>query len=606
MLGGLAEAEKALRAELDKTTDLDNTVRRLETEVREATRQLTEATAREASLSDKTRDQERDLQLVRTETLDLRAEVKRHRTRARELEEQIQNDDRADRLEATLKNTQDKADDLEFKFSKLQQTYSALKKERDELSHRQEGLAAAETEWRTKHDALQEQHTSVQTQLQSITSEHAALAGEKASLQANVNTSQQSLAESQQQLSQAASELAQSSRQLQSAQNELRQAIRRAEESEKIQKDMQAESARLVKSLEEMRPKIVELSNDKAELLDQHESLKSTLKARDNVISELEATIDELKDGNATAEQRHKDLTAQRQKELASSSGDHHALQQAYESIQRELEETRAGVRALEDERHNHIQSINRQKEELAKQTASTRQSDQLLQGARLELEERRLAETEQREFVERAQAELEAVRAELAARDEEIAHFQQNLHGASSSNSHGSLSDEMQTSYELERSATDSRIRALETSIHDAESRAHALEKRARDAEDELASLRGRANGTASPPLKRPSSRSDSLRRQTLAGTRRASGLAISAEVADSPRQSMDYSMSAEMKAKRRDALRLLQARMESEHVTNGAGSSLEGRLAPIRPQFLDEGHIFWCHSCQGDLVIL
>jgi hypothetical protein len=23
-------------------------------------------------------------------------------------------------------------------------------------------------------------------------------------------------------------------------------------------------------------------------------------------------------------------------------------------------------------------------------------------------------------------------------------------------------------------------------------------------------------------------------------------------------------------------------------------------------RPQFLDDSHVFWCHACSGDLVIL
>lgn len=39
----------------------------------------------------------------------------------RELDEQIQSDDRAERLEATLQNTQNRADELEFQLSKLQQ-----------------------------------------------------------------------------------------------------------------------------------------------------------------------------------------------------------------------------------------------------------------------------------------------------------------------------------------------------------------------------------------------------------------------------------------------------------------------------------------------------
>ena len=44
--------------------------------------------------------------------------------KVRELEEQIESDDRAERLEETLKNTQDRADELEFQLSKLRQVRS--------------------------------------------------------------------------------------------------------------------------------------------------------------------------------------------------------------------------------------------------------------------------------------------------------------------------------------------------------------------------------------------------------------------------------------------------------------------------------------------------
>lgn len=51
----------------------------------------------------------------------LRHEAEQHQHRVRELEEQIQGDDRVERLEISLKNTQDRADELEFQLSKLKQ-----------------------------------------------------------------------------------------------------------------------------------------------------------------------------------------------------------------------------------------------------------------------------------------------------------------------------------------------------------------------------------------------------------------------------------------------------------------------------------------------------
>ncbi|KAJ3936408.1 MAG: hypothetical protein NXY57DRAFT_226394 [Lentinula lateritia] len=69
----------------------------------------------------RTRFQERQLQIANGSLSSARKEAEIHRRRVRELEEQIQSDDRADRLEASLKNTQDRADELEFQLSKLKQ-----------------------------------------------------------------------------------------------------------------------------------------------------------------------------------------------------------------------------------------------------------------------------------------------------------------------------------------------------------------------------------------------------------------------------------------------------------------------------------------------------
>lgn len=46
--------------------------------------------------------------------------------RVRELEEQIESDDRAERLEATLQHTQDHAADLELQVSKLKQVRTSI------------------------------------------------------------------------------------------------------------------------------------------------------------------------------------------------------------------------------------------------------------------------------------------------------------------------------------------------------------------------------------------------------------------------------------------------------------------------------------------------
>ena len=74
-----------------------------------------------APISDTHTFQERELQLTNGALNDLQAEADRHQRKARELEERIQNDDRAEKLEGLLKDTQDRGDELEFQLSKLNQ-----------------------------------------------------------------------------------------------------------------------------------------------------------------------------------------------------------------------------------------------------------------------------------------------------------------------------------------------------------------------------------------------------------------------------------------------------------------------------------------------------
>ena len=65
------------------------------------------------------RYQERQLQYATASASDSRKEMEKLLRKLRELEEQMQSDDRVERLENSLKNMQDRADELEFQLSKL-------------------------------------------------------------------------------------------------------------------------------------------------------------------------------------------------------------------------------------------------------------------------------------------------------------------------------------------------------------------------------------------------------------------------------------------------------------------------------------------------------
>lgn len=71
--------------------------------------------------------QERELHSTQSNAENLRTQLEKGAFRIRELEEQIQNDDRAEVLEENLRNTQDRAEDLSFQLSKLKQvSYTSL------------------------------------------------------------------------------------------------------------------------------------------------------------------------------------------------------------------------------------------------------------------------------------------------------------------------------------------------------------------------------------------------------------------------------------------------------------------------------------------------
>ena len=57
--------------------------------------------------------------MVTASAVEARKDAERSQRNLKELEEQIQNDDRLELVEASLKNTQERSDELEFQLSRL-------------------------------------------------------------------------------------------------------------------------------------------------------------------------------------------------------------------------------------------------------------------------------------------------------------------------------------------------------------------------------------------------------------------------------------------------------------------------------------------------------
>lgn len=194
-----------------------------------------------------------------------------------------------------------------------------------------------------------------------------------------------------------------------------------------------------------------------------------------------------------------------------------------------------------------------------------------------------------------------------------------------------------------LDLSNAQSTIRALENSVFDGEAKIHGLQKQIASLQDQVTRLQAAARQpprSFSPTLSRPASRTkDHDLRRTIHKPTNAVPPPLSRTV-------FDQALSPETLHKRKVSLSMLKARIDSElstvtshppsralspvHSLSGKEDSEHGdhhhghhhqhsrqtsssphqhhHQPPLihRPQFLDESHVFWCNSCQGDLVIL
>lgn len=367
-----------------------------------------------------------------------------------------------------------------------------------------------------------------------------------------------------------------------------------------------------MRSLEEMRPKIVELTDTKLDLSEKIDSLNKALRARDDTIAQLEGSVEELREKHALAEARIRELTTSLERERSSSTENASELQRAYSDIQKELEEARASLFTLETERSELRNMTAQRTQEIDRLTASAQTYADQLASLRTELDERKHAEDDAHGVLERTRAEMEALRAELAAKDDALERLQRSPSPPPPGTPalDAEVLAALRQQHALELSAAQSEIRTLESAVYDAERTALALQRQVGALQDELAHLRAA----------RPAPRADDLRRASF-GSVRSGGPARPL----SPPSSFE-GLSAETRHKRRVSLSMLKARIDSEAAAARASPKLRASALPTvveppsapgtpragspqqqrKTQFLDDSHIFWCHSCRGDLVIL
>ena len=183
------------------------------------------------------------------------------------------------------------------------------------------------------------------------------------------------------------------------------------------------------------------------------------------------------------------------------------------------------------------------------------------------------------------------------------------------------SLDDELLSSlrqqHALELSAVTSQIRALENTIFDKDSEIHMLQKRLNGLEDQMNQQR---SSMRIPP--RPASQASNLNEHSRLLDSSAQ-LNLPSPLA---RTVFDQAITPETLHKRKVSLTMLKARLDSEVRASINHRSVPRALSPVhsdgqtdsrpssvashhqnhRSQFMDDAHVFWCHCCSGDLVIL
>jgi predicted nucleic acid-binding Zn-ribbon protein len=228
-----------------------------------------------------------------------------------------------------------------------------------------------------------------------------------------------------------------------------------------------------------------------------------------------------------------------------------------------------------------------------------------------------------------------------------------------------GEMLSAVQQQHVLELSAARSQARSLENTVHTHETRTHALQRQVAQLETELATLRATSFAGRPLPLASPSARlSRTFSSQSIASSNGIGGGGAASERSRPPRLAFgpttassrllnEAAFSPDTRHKRKVSLSMLKARIESERLgvaaASAAASSLTSPapfLAPLeevsptgtpevrknvalaqengqhghhyhehdhpstvvpeRSQFRDETHVFWCHACSGDLVVL
>jgi len=502
--------------------------------------------------------------------------------------------------------------------------------------------------------ALEEQQTTSHKQLEEVTKDRDAIFATvaitertKQEIQGRLDTAEATVVSLQQQVSHLSADLASHTRQLQDVRSDLAEATHRADDAEDAKRSLQTENSGLLAQLEEMRPKVIELSNKNAEDEERIWTMEKKIKSLESVVKKLERQMEERQSALEQSEARVVTLETEMKKAEEKHADELRILgesvsdtQQTHTSLAHDLANANATVRKLDGEVALLKQTVDHAKEETERWRADFQAKASEVDTVRKALEDSQTSEEDTIALVQRTQAEVDALRDQLALREDELTRLREQEGSTSSSPSrhherqpsfNDELLSDLRQQHALDLSNAYSRIRELETAVFDAQASAHTFQRRVSSLEDDLTQLRSRS-AVASPTR----ALHDVLDSSRLSMNSNRLLTPSTLRQVLIPRPVYEDNLPVETRHKRKVSLSMLKARIESERAAaapfmnsprtslgrlpegdeSGSGartpkSDSDGHASHTHSSrrvvdVLDEAHVFWCHSCHGDLVVL
>jgi len=190
------------------------------------------------------------------------------------------------------------------------------------------------------------------------------------------------------QLDSAGAEIGNQKTQIQALQNDLRTAQKRADASQRTQQQLQNEGTDLMRSLDELRIKVMELTEDKIQLSENLAHQNHALRDRDSIIAKLETSLEEAKQETEGIQKEWKDkLSKAKQGWTQASSSE---MEQRLSDVQKELDNAWNNSLALEAERQLLRQDVQARLREVEQLSNSSRSQAAEITKLRYELSESR------------------------------------------------------------------------------------------------------------------------------------------------------------------------------------------------------------------------